>query len=440
MITIHTNSIYCAIQIHMKEIIKKILIEWQESKIPEIVERDYSFDKDFSQILAIIWPRRAGKTFFMYQIISWLLKKVAKNNILFVNFEDYRLIDLQTNDLGLLIDAHYELYGKKPTYLFFDEIQNLKNYGKILRTFKDGGYKIVVSGSSSKLLLEEVSTELRWRYHHLLILPFSFEEVIKYHHIETKNIEYSIKKWDIMNILQDYVEYWGFGELLVQEKNEKVKTIENYYKTIFYKDILERYSIKSKFLFEYFMKYIVNSYATIFSLGKFYEYLQSQKIEWSKKTLGNYLNYLQDAFFVIGVSKFSFSPKKSILSPKKIYLSDNSFINLATNYSENRGKKLENLIAIHLYKQEKKIYYFQKGKECDFIVKTWTKINQAIQVCRELNFENKERETKWLLEAMKTFNLTTGYIITYDQQEEIVIDDCKIQVIPIWKALIEKTI
>lgn len=425
----------------MKEIIKKILIEWQESKIPEIVERDYSFDKDFSQILAIIWPRRAGKTFFMYQIISWLLKKVAKNDILFVNFEDYRLIDLQTKDLWLLIDAHYELYGKKPTYLFFDEIQNLKNYGKILRTFKDGGYKIVVSWSSSKLLLAEVSTELRWRYHHLLILPFSFEEIIKYNHIETKNIEYSIKKGDIMNILQDYVEYWWFGELLVQEKSEKVKTIENYYKTIFYKDILERYSIKSKFLFEYFMKYIVNSYATIFSLGKFYEYLQSQKIEWSKKTLGNYLNYLQDAFFVIGVSKFSFSPKKSILSPKKIYLSDNSFINLATNYSENRGKKLENLVAIHLYRQEKEFYYFQKGKECDFIVKTWTKINQAIQVCRELNFENKERETKWLLEAMKAFNLTTWYIITYDQQEEeITIDDCKIQVLPIWKALIEKII
>ena len=189
------------------------------------------------------------------------------------------------------------------------------------------------------------------------------------------------------------------------------------------------------------MKYIVNSYATIFSLGKFYEYLQSQKIEWSKKTLWNYLNYLQDAFFVIGVSKFSFSPKKSILSPKKIYLSDNSFINLATNYSENRGKKLENLVAIHLYRQEKEFYYFQKGKECDFIVKEWTKITQAIQVCRELNFENKERETKWLLEAMKAFNLTTWYIITYDQQEEeIIIDDCKIQILPIWKALIEKII
>ena len=101
MITLHKNSIYCVIQIHMKEIIKKILIEWQESKLPEIVERDYSFDKDFSQILAIIWPRRAGKTFFMYQIISWLLKKHAKSDILFVNFEDYRLIDLQTKDLTI---------------------------------------------------------------------------------------------------------------------------------------------------------------------------------------------------------------------------------------------------------------------------------------------------------------------------------------------------
>lgn len=424
----------------MKETIKKIIMERQEAEIPKIIERKYNFDKEFNEILAIIWPRRAGKTYFMYQIILDLLKEVPKKEILFINFEDYRLIDIQTKDLGIIIDAHYELFGNNPNYLFFDEIQNIKNYGKVIRTFKDKGYKIIISWSSSKLLLEEVSTELRGRYNHLLILPFSFEEIVRYHKIETKNIEYSIKKWDIMNLLNNYIQYGWFWEVIKKKETEKIKIIENYYKTIFYKDILERYSIKSKFLFEYLMKYVVNTYASIFSLGKFYQYIQSQKIEWSKKTLANYLNYLQDAFFVIGVSKFSFSPKKSILSPKKVYLSDNGFINLASNYSENRGKKLENLIAIHLYRKESDFFYFEKGKECDFIIKKWTKISEAIQVCRELSFDNREREIKWLLEAIKTFDLEKWYIITYDQQEELIIDKYTIQILPIRKFLIEDNI
>ena len=129
----------------MKEVFKKILIEWQESDLPIVTKRLYEYNSDLNDILAIIGPRRAGKTYFMLQIIEELCIKEKKSDFVFVNFEDYRLIGFKPENFGDIIDAHYELYGTKPKYLFFDEIQNVREYGKVLRTFKDQGFKIVIS-------------------------------------------------------------------------------------------------------------------------------------------------------------------------------------------------------------------------------------------------------------------------------------------------------
>lgn len=129
----------------MKDVFKKILTEWYESDLPIITKRSYRYDPNLDDILAIIGPRRAGKTYFMIQIIKELCTKEKKTDFVFVNFEDYRLLGFKPEHFGNIIDAHYELYGKKPKYLFFDEIQNIREYGKVLRTFKDQGFKIVIS-------------------------------------------------------------------------------------------------------------------------------------------------------------------------------------------------------------------------------------------------------------------------------------------------------
>ena len=129
----------------MKDILKKILTEWQETNLPAVTTRSYKYDSDLDDIFAIIGPRRAGKTYFMFQIIEELCTKDKKSDFVFINFEDYRLIGFKPENFGDIIDTHYELFGKKPKYLFFDEIQNVSEYGKVLRTFKDQGFKIVIS-------------------------------------------------------------------------------------------------------------------------------------------------------------------------------------------------------------------------------------------------------------------------------------------------------
>ncbi len=212
----------------LRNAIKEIFIDWQSKPLPQLFPRDISKTniQRFDNILAIIWPRRAGKTYFMYQIIEDLIQNqgIDKTDILFIDFENYKLLELKTRDIGEIFTIFQELYGKKPKYLFFDEIQNLDNRWRVLRSFHNDRYNIIVSGSSSKLLLTEISTELRWRYSHRLMLPYSFEEIANINAIDMKHIEYRSEKWDLLRLFQEYMEYGGFPAVVnMKQSSEKLE-------------------------------------------------------------------------------------------------------------------------------------------------------------------------------------------------------------------------
>lgn len=427
-------------QSSLRTTIKELFEDWQRKPLPKLFLRDTSKlnIKKFDNILAIIWPRRAWKTYFMYQIIEDLIKnqKVDKTDILFIDFENYKLLELRTKDIWEIFAIFYELYGKSPKYLFFDEIQNLTNWWRVLRTFHNDWYNIIVSWSSSKLLLTEISTELRWRYSHKLMLPFSFEELIHISGIDIKNIEYTAKKWGIIKVFTNYIEYWGFPAVVIaKDEFEKKEKLEDYYTTIFYRDLIERYNIQDKKALEYLMKYSLNMFSSQFSLTKFEQYLKSQDVLVTKTTLSKYMDYIKESFFIFECSKFSWSAKVQIVNPKKIYLIDPWFIRLGMNYTENKWKILENVVAIELFRHEQEFYYFNEWKECDFVVKHkfWLEIIYAIQVTRELDFHNQDREIQWLIKAMETCKLKEWYILTYNQFDEIKQDWYKIHVMPVWK-------
>ena len=139
------------------------------------------------------------------------------------------------------------------------------------------------------------------------------------------------------------------------------------------------------------------------------------------------------------ITKYDYSIKKQIINPKKVYCVDNGIT--TTNgfrFSENKGQLLKNAVFLELKRRDKDIYYFSDKQECDFVLNDKTKITDAIQVCYDLNENNKYRELNGLLEAMNKFNLKTGLIITFDQENVISVDKQKIHVIPVWKWLLEE--
>jgi predicted AAA+ superfamily ATPase len=426
------------------EALLTIVAEWlEEGEIPPLILRNQRGiePENLDRILAVVGPRRAGKTYFIYQLIQFLLRdgRYSKADILFVDFEDYRLGGFTGRDMDELFAAFYQLAGRYPRFLFFDEVQNLGDWYRVLRTLHNRRrFKIIVSGSNSRLLGREIATELRGRYADLLMLPFSFREYLQYRSISfTRASLRTAARGNIVAAFDDYLRHGGFPEVVtVSNAAERRKLLQNYFKTIFYRDILERYNVKARYVLDAMMNDFLETYSDLFSITRFEKHLKGNGLPGSKRTIANYLHYLQEAFFIIANEKFSFSPRRRIMNPKKIYLIDTGFAALGRPFAENRGKILENVVAIELFRRETELYYFKSRNECDFIVKPGPRPTHAIQVCWELTERNQKRELAGLADALRSLDLTSGVILTYAQEEEREVNGLKVLVLPVWKWMI----
>jgi predicted AAA+ superfamily ATPase len=424
--------------------IRSVAAEWLEERIlPELVERDgrpVNFGT-LSHILAVVGPRRAGKTFYMYQLIKQLESSgISRQDILFIDFEDYRLSQFEPSDFDKFLSTWVQFTGRKPTYLFFDEVQHIPGWSRFLRTLHSrGNYKIIVSGSNSNLLSSEISTELRGRYISRIMLPLSFAEVLRFKGVEiTPAAIYSSSRGNFLRVFSEYLEEGGFPEILAHENRlEKRELLQTYYKVMFYKDLLERHHIKARANLEIMMNYCIDTFADLFSISSFEKHLRESSLSMSKKSISNYLQYIRDAFFFILTEKFSPSPRKRLMNPKKVYLMDIGFASLGMGFSENLGKRLENVVAVEYFRRGENFYYYKNHQECDFIVMRAERPALAVQVTWELNRSSEKRELSGLREAMRSLGIQEGLVLTYDQEEDFSEDGAVVKVVPVWKWMLE---
>jgi predicted AAA+ superfamily ATPase len=426
------------------EVLLSVVAEWlEETELPGLVPRQIpEVDLEtLRRVLAIVGPRRAGKTFLMYQLIGALERggRSSRRDILFVDFEDYRLSGFSTGDVIPLLATFQRLAGGPPRFLFFDEIQRLPNWSRVLRTLHNQGrYSIVVSGSNSKLLHPEIATELRGRYEDLLLLPFSFSEYLRLRNIEvTPSTFFTTARGRLVAAFEEYLRSGGFPEvLLATTQAERRRLLQNYFRTIFYRDVVERHNIRARTTLEALMGELLESAACLFSISRFEKSLKANGLPGSKRTISNYLQFLQEAFFLIAHEKFSHSPRKRLMNPKKVYLVDTGFAILGRSFSENRGRILENLVAIELHRREEEVTYFKGRHECDFILSRERRPAEAIQVCWELSNRNEKRELAGLTEAARTLGVKKLLILTFDQRDTVELAGAAARVLPVWEWLL----
>ncbi len=420
-----------------KEILKRIILEFK----PKVAKKRELKIKNTKKIVSLVGLRRVGKTYYFYYLINQLLKKgIEKERILYVNFDDDRLFGFNIKDFDNLIESYYELfpqYKNKIKYFFFDEIQNIENWELFIRRLYDKeNAKIYITGSSSKLLSKEIATALRGRTISYTLFPLSFREYLQFKSIKLeKNFEYTDQRFIIKKEFQNYLMFGSFPEIALGEPKED--TLKSYLDLIIYKDLVERYNIRNTLFLKALIKYLSTNIASLFSPRAYFN-LISQEIKIKEDTLYNYLSYLTEIFFVFFIPKFSYSLKSQQINPKKVYIIDNGFHYIYSfRFSENKGKLLENLVAIELIRQGKELYYFKNNFECDFIVVEKQKPRLAIQVTYELNKKNREREIKGLINAMKELNIKEGIILTHEQDDEIETEVGKIKVLAVWKWLLK---
>ncbi len=421
-----------------------VIAEWlEETEIPSLVPREVELPDPATlrRILAVVGPRRSGKTYLMYQLISTLESggRVPRRDILFVDFEDYRLTGFTARDMERLLAAFQRLAGGPPRHLFFDEIQRLPDWSRVLRTLHNQRrYTIVVSGSNSSLLHPEIATELRGRYDDQLLLPFSFREHLVLRGFEpTPAILHTPMRGRIVKVFEEHLRWGGFPEvLLASTPAERRRLLQNYLRTIFYRDVVDRHGIRVGAVLEALMGELLECSASLFSIGRFEKALRANGLPGTKQTVANYMRHLQEAFFILVHEKFSHSPRKRLMNPRKVYLVDTGFAALGHSFSENRGRILENAVAIELHRRGEEVTYFKGRHECDFILGRGRRPHEAIQVCWELNAGNEKRELAGLAEAARTLGVERLTILTFDQRDTTEAAGKAVCVLPAWEWIL----
>lgn len=424
---------------------KKIIVQWKEFKIPKTLPRDANIDLNIDFILTVTGPRRAGKTYLCFQTIHHLLKKgISKENILYINFEDEKLIGANANDLNTLLDTYYDLSNinnKQKICLFLDEIQNVKNWDVWVRRIYDTekNIKIILTGSSSKLLSKEISTKLRGRVVNTEIFPLSFKEFLDWKNVKhnIKTLSYSKEKTKIKKYFSSFLKEGGYPATISLD-TLKETVHQGYYESMVFKDVVERYRIKNVKKLRVLASLLFDSVTKDISYTKLANKLKSLGFSLSNDTVIEYISYFEEAYLFFQNLKYEYSINKQLGAIKKIYCIDNGLLNAVSfKFSDDIGKLMENLVFIELKRRNKDIYYHRNAYECDFLIKEKNKVVNAIQVTKQLDDNNIKREINGLVEAMDAYNLKTGTIITFDMDGEKTIEDKTVKIVSTWKWLLE---
>ena len=402
----------------------------------KIIEREIDTDDLRSllthpNLLVILGVRRSGKSVF-----TWLLLKDKKFG--YINFFDERLATMRSDELSRIFQAFSELYSEVD-YFVFDEIQRVQGWERFvarLRTSK----RIIITGSNSGLLRGNLSTFITGRHSDVVLFPFSFREFLKTNGVELdQNWEYSTdKKADIKRLLNDFLVKGGFPE--VQKFGTRI--LQGIYRDIVENDIILQHKIRNMEAIRSLSLYLSSNLCKEISFEKLAGYVGVK----NGHTVAKYVGYLEDAYMFFLLQRFSFKLKEQFIAPRKVYVVDTGIADsIAFRVSPDRGRQMENLVFVELMRRNiyfalnLEMYYWKdhRGREVDFILKKGSEIVELIQVSHiSSRMDINERETYSLVLASKDLKCTALTVITWDYEDEEILEGKVIKYIPLWKWLL----
>lgn len=399
-----------------------------------IVDREYTFEKNGNYVLTGL--RRAGKSTLLYKIAKELVADgVAWNQIIYINFEDERLSEFTLKDFNDILLVASEMSEKK-SYFFLDEIQNVEGWESFARRIADAKERVYITGSNAQMLSKDMEARLGGRYFTKYISPYNFREYLTAKEVKYDEAAIRTTKLNgrIRAALGCYFYEGGFPEsLMFQAKREYV---ENIYQKILLGDIVARNSIRNSDAVRILMKKIAETVMHEVSYTKLQNIVNSIGIKVSKDSLINYIGFAEDAYLIFRIQNFvaAFVEKESV---PKYYFNDNGLLNLFLTKKD--SALLENIVAAMLHRRyPNRLYYFKSAKtgiDVDFYI---PENGIVIQVAYTIQGEARIREVGNLIKTAKEWKESERFIIiTYEEEELIEENGVKIEVIPLYKFLLD---
>lgn len=415
-----------------RDVLKQIIIDQKEMYLDNpLISRDYDLEENVNYCFVGI--RRTGKSYMMYQQIHNLMNDgISSSQIVYVNFEDERLLEIGVDDLNTILEIGIEFSGSKgKPYLFLDEIQNVDGWEKFVRRVADMKYRINITGSNSKMLSKEIASTLGGRFMIVNVFPYSFKEYLSANHIENIMLAQigTKKRADIVSQYEQYVTYGAFPEL-VDIKNKR-PFLNNIYQTVYLQDIITRNKITNDFAVRLILKKIAESVTKALSFNRLTNIVKSAGISIGKQTVINYVGHMLDSYLIFSLQNYA--SKKT--SPK-YYFMDTGLLGLML--LDYKTAQLENLVAVELIRRYgfENVYFFENNIEVDFYIPSE---NLAIQVSMQVldDVDTLERETRAFVKLNQFIPDTKCLLVTNSEETKLNCDGIKIDVVPIWKWLLD---
>lgn len=381
-------------------ILKSTITEVAGSQKQNLLQRKTGLEREMlrsipdlsSHALIISGIRRCGKSTLLYQLLASRYKEAF-----YLNFEDPRLYEFQLNDFTR-IDENINESGSK--VLFFDEIQIVKGWETYVRQKLDEEYKVVITGSNASLLSQELGTKLTGRHITKELFPFSWPEYLRF-----------VKKDASLKALTAYMKTGGFPEYVKTGNND---ILHQLFEDILIRDIAVRYGVRDTKSLQRLALYLVSNVGKLVTANRIKSLIGIS----ATSTVMEYFSHLEQSWLFQFVPKFSYSVRKQLINPRKVYSIDTGLVSVnSKSFTSDYGPLFENLIYLFLRRRYKEINYFSEKGECDFIAFQNGEPAEIIQACYELTPDNLERELNGLFEALAFFDIPKGHIITLNQTD-----------------------
>lgn len=430
----------------MLKILKEVILDAQEAPLQTGVARRVKIRPVAGKATVCIGVRRSGKSTFMFQLMQRLLDSgVPRQSILYLNFFDDRLHQLRHDGLGTILEAYYSLYPEKKNsekvYCFFDEIQVVDGWEPFVdRLMRTENCEVYITGSSAHMLSKEIATQMRGRALAWEMFPFSFQEFLDYRAIDSQGSLSTKKRLLVQKAFDEYWEAGGFPEVASLDRLLRIKTHQEYFNAVLFRDLIERHDISHPKAATDLAHWLVDNTGSMYSVNSLTGYLKSLGHKAPKATVSDYLEWFEDAYFLFSVRIFDASLTRAQANPKKVYCIDHSLVtSVASGILVNSGHLLENLVFVALRRVWPSIFYFKSkaGREVDFVVKKSDRTRMLVQVCESMaDPRTRKRELTAVSEAMGEMNLKTAQIITRGEEEQVAVEQGMIDVVPAWRFLL----
>lgn len=418
-----------------KEVIREILLEnRKEVELQHVVPRNFQME-DFANYV-LIGVRRAGKSFMLYQQIQQNLKRgITWDSMLYINFEDERLMGMTAQELNLILEVHGMMSKERPIQ-FLDEIQDINGWEKFARRLADNKYRVYITGSNAKMLGSDIATTLGGRYITKHIMPYSFPEFLQANEVsyDSNTLATTFGRAEVQRHFTNYFRFGGFPEgARLASKRDYINSV---YQKIYLGDIASRNKIENQFSLRVLFRKLAESVKQPISFTRLTNIIASTGAKLSKPTLINYLEYSKDAFLVYPIKNIADNLTQRETNPK-YYFVDNGIISILAMDVDT--SLLENMVAMELlrrYGLEEQVFFYNKNVEVDFYIPDAA---TAIQVRYnpKKSDETWERESTALIKLSKVLDCKRLIILTYELEENIELKGLNIEVIPVWKWLLD---